>query len=86
MKVVSKEIEMIAHFKEDGKIEPIKFRFQEVNKWQVIRIGKVISTELEKLCGNKMWVFTCSAVIKNVEKIFEIKYDIEKSKWILFKI
>lgn len=86
MKVVSKPIEMIAYFKNDGKINPIKFRLIESDKCQVVRIGNIISTDLEKLCGNKMLIFTCSAIIENVEKIFELKYDIEKCKWILFKI
>lgn len=86
MKVVSKEIEMIAHFKKGGKINPIKFRIEEDYKWQVIKIEKTISTDLEKLCGNKMLVFTCIAVIESTEKMFEIKYDLEKCKWILFKI
>jgi len=49
MKVVSKRIEMIAYFKKDGKINPIKFRIEEDNKYQVIKIGKIISTDLEKL-------------------------------------
>lgn len=77
MKVVSKRIEMIAYFKKDGKINPIRFRLEEENKCQVIKIGKIISTDVE-LCGNKMWVFTCSAVIGDVEKIFELKYDVDK--------
>jgi hemolysin-activating ACP:hemolysin acyltransferase len=86
MKVVSKEIEMVAYFKKDGRINPIRFRIEEENKYQVIKIKKIISIDLEKLCGNKMWVFTCSAVIGNVEKIFELKYDIEMCSWILYKI
>lgn len=86
MKVVSKNIEMIAYFKEDGMINPIKFRIEEDSRWHVIKIEKIIKTDLEKLCGNKMWVFTCSATIDGVEKLFEIIYDIEKCKWILFKI
>ena len=49
MKVVSKKIDMIACFKKDGKINPIKFRIEEDNKYQVIKIGKIISTDLEKL-------------------------------------
>ena len=86
MKIVSKEIEMIAYFKKGGKINPIKFRIEEEGKCQVIKIGKIISTDLEKLCGNRMWVFTCSAVIGDVGKIFELKYDVERCNWILFKI
>ena len=86
MKVVSKKIEMIAYFKKDGKISPIKFRIEEEDKCQVIKIGKIISTDLEKLCGNKMLVFTCSAVIDGVEKVFELKYDLEGCRWMLYKI
>ncbi|MDR3594325.1 hypothetical protein [Clostridium sp.] len=86
MKVVSKKIEMVAYFKKDGRINPIRFRIEEENKYQVIKIEKIISIDLEKLCGNKMWVFTCSAVIGNIEKIFELKYDIEMCSWILYKI
>lgn len=58
----------------------IRFRIEEENKCQVIRIGNIISTDLEKLCGNKMQVFTCRAVIGDVEKIFELKYDVEGCK------
>lgn len=86
MKVVSKKIEMIAYFKKDERINPIKFRIEEDNKCQVIKIGKIISIDLEKLCGNKMWVFTCSAVIDGMEKVFELKYDVEKCSWLLYKI
>lgn len=56
MKVVAKKIEMIAHFKEDGKIKPLRFKVEEENKCKVIRIEKIISIDLEKLCGNKMLV------------------------------
>lgn len=86
MKVVSKNIEMIAYFKNNGVINPIRFRIEEDSKCEVIRINKVIRTDIEKLCGNKMYVFTCSAVINNMDKIFELKYDIEKCNWILYKI
>lgn len=86
MKVVAKEIEMIAYFKSDGVINPIRFRLEEDDKREVIKINKIISTDTEKLCGNKMIVFTCSAFINNTEKIFEIKYDVEKCRWMLFKI
>lgn len=86
MKVVARKIEMIAYFKDDGAIKPIRFRIEEENKCEVIKINKIIKTDIEKFCGNKMYVFTCSAVIKDIEKVFEIKYDVEKCTWILYKI
>ena len=86
IKVVAKNIEMIAYFKGDGMINPIRFRLEEEGRLEVIKINKIISTDMEKFCGNKMMVFTCSAFINNTEKIFEIKYDVEKCRWMLFKI
>ncbi|OPJ63664.1 hypothetical protein [Clostridium chromiireducens] len=86
MKVVAKEIEMIAHFKDDGNINPIRFRIEENKKLKVIKIAKIISTDIEKLCGNRIWVYKCTAVVDSVEKLFEIKYDIENCRWILWKI
>ena len=86
MKVVAKNIEMIAYFKSDGMINPIRFRIEEENRREVIKINKIISTDTEKFCGNKMLVFTCSAFINNTERIFELKYDVEKCRWMLFKI
>lgn len=86
MKVVAKRGEMIAYFEEDGKIKPIRFRIKEDQQFKVVKINKIITVDSEKLCGNKMWVYTCSAVIDNCERIFELKYDIEKCIWILFKI
>jgi len=33
-----------------------------------------------------MWVFTCSAVIGEVEKVFELKYDVDGCSWLLYKM
>ena len=86
MKVVAKNVEMIAHFEESGKIKPIRFRYKEDDNYIVIKINKIISTANEKLCGNIMYVYTCSTVINNVERLFELKFDLENTRWILFKI
>lgn len=86
MKVVAKKVEMIAYFEENGKVKPIRFRFKEDDEYKIIKINKIINIGSEKLCGNKMWVYTCSSIINNMEKIFEIKYDIAKCSWILYKI
>lgn len=86
MKVVAKKIEMIAYFDKDGKVKPLRFRLEEDDANTVVKINKIITIDSEKYCGNKMLVYTCSAVINNVEKVFEIKFDIEGHRWILFKI
>lgn len=85
MKVIAKKIEMIAYFKEDGSIIPIKFKIEEEIP-QVIKINKILNTTMERFCGNKMLIFTCTSIINNLEKVLEIKYDVEKCNWILYKI
>ena len=86
MKVLSKPIEMIAHFDKNGKIKPIRFKIEENNICKVVKIEKIISTDKEKLCGNISYVFTCNVIIDGILKICEIKYLIEECKWIIFKI
>ncbi|MDM8533385.1 hypothetical protein QUF55_01660 [Clostridiaceae bacterium HSG29] len=87
MKVIAKPIEMIAWFNEDGKIKPIRFRLETENgEKEVIKVLKVFSTEKEKIAGNIMFSFKCKSIIQNIEKIYELKYEINSSKWMLFKI
>ena len=33
-----------------------------------------------------MLVFTCSAAIREVEKVFELKYNVDGCSWLLYKI
>jgi len=86
MKVCTKSIKMIAYFEEDGKIIPIRFKIEEDDKCQVVKIEKIISTDKEKLCGNIAYVFTCNVIINGIQKTCEIKYLVEECKWIIFKI
>lgn len=82
MKVVSKGIEVVAYFDIDGSIKPLKFRIEENDTYKVIKIEKIISTQLE----DRILIFKCSSIIGDREMIFEIKYDIEQFTWILWKI
>lgn len=85
MKVVAKPIQMIAWFTKGGDIKPIRFKIDDEGD-KVISVGKIINKGVEKLAGTKMYIFTCLSEINGIEKIYEIKYDIEKCKWVLFKI
>lgn len=84
LKVIAKPIQMIAWFNKDGSINPIKFKIDEEES-KVIKIDKILKRDKEKLAGNVMEKFVCSSCIDGIEKIFEIKYDVTKYKWILFK-
>lgn len=85
MDCVSKNIQMIAWFDSEGKINPVKFKYEsEGEDTKVIYINKILNREFEKLAGNPMWKFTCSSIVDGVENNYSIKYDLLSSRWILF--
>jgi hypothetical protein len=86
MKVVSKKIEMIAWFKDDGGIRPLKFRMMEDEVYKVIVVDQIIKSALEKYGGNLMCVFECQSEIDERLRRYQLKYEIDTMKWILFKL
>lgn len=87
MRIIAKPIEVISYTDDKGDMKPLRFRMQtEDDSVKVVKIDKIIIKELEKLAGNPMLVFRCQSLINNVQKQFEIKYELRTCKWILFKI
>lgn len=82
----SKEIDMICQISPDGAPRPIKFRVEEDRELSTVVIDKVLSVELEKIAGTKMYVYKCRACIGNMERYFTIKYSLEECRWLLYKI
>lgn len=87
MKVVAKPIEMVSYTDDKGNIKPIRFRLQNEHETvKVIKIDRIVTKDIEKLAGNLMLVFKCQSIIDNVQRQFEIKYELQTCKWMLFKI
>ena len=87
MKVVAKPIEVISWTDLNGNMNPIRFKItKEDESSSVVKINKVISMDKEKLAGNIMLVFKCQSVINEIERLYEIKYELSTCKWMLFKI
>ncbi|MGI6569962.1 MAG: hypothetical protein ACOX27_02695 [Caldicoprobacterales bacterium] len=82
-----KPIKMIAWFNEDGTLHPVRFNMKQKDESHItIRIDRVIKKREEKLAGNPMLVYTCQSIINNIERIYEIKYELRTCKWYLFKM
>lgn len=87
MKVVAKPIEVIPYTDAKGDIRPLRMKFEvEGNPAIVVKIDRIIEKHIEKLAGNYMWLFRCQSTINNTQRIFELKYELETCKWIIFKI
>jgi len=87
MKVIAKPIEMVSWSDKNGNLKPVRFRIEnEDESVSVIKIDKVLTMDREKLAGNHMLVYKCQSVIKGAERLFEIKYELNSCKWILWKL
>ena len=82
MKILMTPIEVIAHFKDDGNLLPLRFKLND----EAIKIEQVVSVTEEKLAGNKMLCFRCQSEIDGELKPFEIKFELGTCKWFLYKM
>lgn len=87
MKVLMKSVDMICFNSSEGVITPIKFRIREEGQEpRIIRIDRIIDKKEEKIAGNRMLVYTLQTTIDGIERIFEMKYEIQTFKWYLYKM
>lgn len=87
MKVIAKPIELISITKENGSITPIKFKYKNDDEsTQVIKIDRILFSEKEKLAGNIMYLYRCQSLIDDLERIYELKYELSSCKWVLYKM
>ena len=87
MKVVNKPVEMICKINREGQIMPVKFRLiGEEESWVEIKVDQVITKQLNKLAGNRIWVYDCQSVINSTIKTYQLRYEIDTCRWQLFKM
>ena len=87
MKIVARPVEMVAWFTQEGMLKPVRFRLvSEEGVYTIIKIDRIVSKDREKLAGNEMIIFKCESMIKGIQRIYEIKYEIRTCKWILYKM
>lgn len=78
MKIINEPIKVMAIFNKDGKIEPVKFWFED----QTIMVQRILKTYEDKNFGCNNLMFVCQ---HNGCNIYELKYEIKKNTWYLFK-
>lgn len=87
MKVLRKPIEAIVLFDLEGNPIPIKFRYLNDEKELVtVKVDKIIKKDLDRFAGNRMIRFTCQSHIGNQLKPFEVRFEVDTSRWFIYKI
>lgn len=87
MKVLAVPIDMVCWFEKTGIPHPVRFKITAEDESEtVIKVDRVITVDKERLAGNDMLVFKCQSVIKGVQRLFELKFELKTCKWMLFKM
>jgi hypothetical protein len=87
MKVLAMPVDMVCWFEKTGIPHPIRFKVTKEDESEtVIKVGRVITVDKERLAGNHMLVFKCQSVINKTERVFELKYELGTCKWMLWKM
>lgn len=82
MKIYMTPIEVLAHFDTTGKPRPYRLTLDG----KELKIEQVISVTEEKLAGNRMFIFSCQSEINGELKPFEIKFELNTCRWLLWKM
>ncbi|MTI65041.1 MAG: hypothetical protein FH753_00365 [Firmicutes bacterium] len=87
MKVVNVSVDMIALFNKNGEPKPIKFRLTSKDgEYITVKVKKILLKNKLKIANKKYFSFRCQSIIRGLEKVYELRYDTNEFKWILFKM
>ena len=87
MKVLMKPVDMIATYPRDGLPIPHKYRITGTDgTTKVIKVDRILYKTEEKLAGNKMLIYRCQSVIAGIQRVYELKYELNTCRWFLFKM
>ncbi len=87
MKTLRKPIEAIVLFDLEGNPIPIRFRYlDDGSELVTIKVDRIIKKDIDKFAGNRMMKFTCQTQIGNQVKPFELRFEIDTSRWYIYKI
>lgn len=87
MKRVIKPVDMIAWYTHEGIINPLKFRIQDdKNENVILNVDKIFKRNQVKSAGKVVRVYDCQSLINGIDKLFQLRYEVEACTWYLYKI
>lgn len=87
MKVLMKEIEVIAYFKDEKPPKPIRFRIEGKDGFlKVVDVDLVLNIEEDRRAGNMVLIYDCQGMVGGRQVPFQLFYESKDYSWFLFKI
>lgn len=83
METIMAPIEMIAKFTVNGRPRPVKFRIEDGDALQEVRVDTIVAQSEEKIAGNRMLIYSCKSAVKGAVRAYELKYEITTCRWFL---
>lgn len=84
MVILNKPIEVIAFFK-NGLPRPYRFRVEnEDGSLLVYKVDKVLFRNREIVNKQAHIIVRCQGVVDGIMKEYELKYDVQNTKWSLY--
>lgn len=78
LKIINEPIKVLAIFHKDGKIEPVRFWYED----EPVMVEKVLKIYEDKSFGRSNIMFVCQ---HRGCDIYELKYDVKNNTWYMFK-
>lgn len=79
-------IQLISSCSTLGDFTPLKFRFEDEEHHIVtVNISDILSTREHKINGIHELIYTCRAYINGASRLFELKYNVNTHKWLIFR-
>lgn len=86
MDVLNIQVEMISLCSTDGKLRPLRFRFEdESHCLQTVPVTEILCDKEICYVGIEAFQFVCKGILGGREKMFELRYTVRSHKWILFR-
>jgi hypothetical protein len=78
MKTVMQPIDMIASSNIEGILTQIRFRINGTGEGVVATVDSILTRTEEKAAGIRSVIFRCRSTIDGVQKVFELKYEVDR--------
>ena len=80
-------VEMISVCGTEGRILPVRFRFETAERSvRTVQISEVISSKEICYVGIEAIIYICKAKMEEKERLLELKYTVRTHRWVLFRV
>ena len=87
MEEKNRPVEMISVCSTEGRILPVRFRFETADRAiRTVRISEVVSIKEVSYVGIEALVYVCKADMDERERLLELKYTVRTHRWVLFRV